>query len=68
MHPLEHSPLGGNVENSLQSDGQPVLEFPEVHDWHIEATASALDNAVTSADYGDAVAAIDNAFDGHVVL
>jgi hypothetical protein len=42
------------------------LEFPEVHDWHIEATASALNGAVASTDYRDAVAAFDKAFDGHM--
>jgi hypothetical protein len=65
---LERSQHGGNVENNLQSNGQLVLEFPEVHDWHIEAMTSALDNAVSSPDYCDAATAIDEAFDGHVVL
>jgi hypothetical protein len=34
-----------------------------VHDWNIEAAASALDGPVSSADYRDAVAAIDNVGD-----
>jgi hypothetical protein len=59
---------GRNVENNLQSDGESILESPEVHDRHIEATASALNGAVTSSDDRDTVAAIDNAFDGHMVL
>jgi hypothetical protein len=45
-----------------------ALEFPEVHDWNIEETASALDGAVTSADYCDTVRPIYNSFDGHMVL
>src|ERR1700733_12561156 len=57
-----------NVENNLQSDGESILKSPEVHDRHIEATASALNNAVASSDDRDTVAAIDNAFDGHMVL
>jgi hypothetical protein len=44
------------------------LEFPEVHEWHIEATASAFNDAVASTDYRDAIAAIDKAFDGHMVV
>jgi hypothetical protein len=59
---------GRNVENNLQSNGESILESPEVHDRHIEATASALNGAVTSSDDRDTVAAIDNAFDGHMVL
>jgi len=59
---------GRNVENNLQSDGESILESPEVHDRHIEATASALSGAVSSSDDRDTVASIDNAFDGHMVL
>jgi tetratricopeptide (TPR) repeat protein len=44
------------------------LEFPEVHDWQIEATAIALDSAVSSADYRDALTSIDNPFDGYMVF
>ena len=65
---LESSPHGRNVDNNLQSDGQSVLEFPEVHYWHIEAMASAPDKAVSSPNYRNAATAIDDAFDGHVVL
>jgi hypothetical protein len=39
-----------------------------VRDWHIEAPACASDRAVTSADYRDTVAAIDNAFDGYMIF
>jgi hypothetical protein len=65
---FESSPHGRNVDNNLQSDGQSVLESPEVHDWHIEATAGRPDTAVSSADNRNAVTAIDNAFDCHAVL
>jgi hypothetical protein len=44
------------------------LEFPEVHDWHIEATASALNGAVSSTDYRNAVVAIDDAVDVRMVV
>jgi hypothetical protein len=65
---LERSPHGRNVNNNLQSGGKSVPKSPEVNDRYIEATASALDSAVGSADDGDAVDAIDNAFDGHVAF
>jgi hypothetical protein len=39
-----------------------------MHYWHIEAMASAPDKAVSSPDYRNAATAIDDAFDGHVVL
>ena len=39
-----------------------------MHDWQIEATAIALDSAVSSADYHDALTSIDNPFDGYMVF
>jgi hypothetical protein len=65
---FECSLHGRNIEDNLQSDGQSILEFPEVHDWHIEKTPIAPDGAMSSADNRDTVTAVDNAFNSHMVF